>query len=167
MLSRIRFQRCFYWYDRQVHQSRHTSRATRLDNIAEECHNRSGLSGSRRHGSSLFNLASLETMLTHKYCWQFASNLFRSIPPPVNPTGDAYDPEEDEPVLELAWPHLQIVYEFFLRFVECPDFNTNIAKRFIDQQFVLQVRLPSSPALLDLHKVELHSLTWSASMDSY
>lgn len=76
---------------------------------------------------------------------QFASNLFRSIPPQVNPTGDAFDPEEDEPVLELAWPHLQIVYEFFLRFVESPDFNTNIAKKFIDQHFVLQVshRLPS------------------------
>ena len=44
-------------------------------------------------------------------------------------------------MLELAWPHLQIVYEFFLRFVESPDFNTNIAKRYIDQQFVLQVRL--------------------------
>lgn len=73
---------------------------------------------------------------------QFASNLFRSIPPPVNPTGDAFDPEEDEPVLELAWPHLQIVYEFFLRFVESPDFNTNIAKRYIDQHFVLQVGLP-------------------------
>jgi serine/threonine-protein phosphatase 2A regulatory subunit B' len=58
----------------------------------------------------------------------------------VNPTGDAFDPEEDEPVLELAWPHLQIVYEFFLRFVESPDFNTNIAKRYIDQHFVLQVR---------------------------
>lgn len=69
----------------------------------------------------------------------FASNLFRSIPPQVNPTGDAFDPEEDEPVLELAWPHLQIVYEFFLRFVESPDFNTNIAKKFIDQHFVLQV----------------------------
>lgn len=41
--------------------------------------------------------------------------------------------------MELAWPHLQIVYEFFLRFVESPDFNTNIAKRYIDQQFVLQV----------------------------
>lgn len=72
---------------------------------------------------------------------QFASNLFRAIPPPVNPTGDAYDPEEDEPVLELAWPHLQIVYEFFLRFVESPDFNTNIAKRYIDSQFVIQVRV--------------------------
>lgn len=70
---------------------------------------------------------------------QFSSNLFRSIPPPVNPSGDAYDPEEDEPVLELAWPHLQIVYEFFLRFVESPDFNTNIAKRFIDTGFVLSV----------------------------
>lgn len=69
----------------------------------------------------------------------FASNLFRSIPPPVNPTGDAYDPEEDEPVLELAWPHLQVVYEFFLRFIESLDFNTNVAKRFIDQSFVLNL----------------------------
>lgn len=59
----------------------------------------------------------------------------------MNPTGDAFDPEEDEPVLELAWPHLQIVYEFFLRFVESPDFNTNVAKKFIDQHFVLQVSL--------------------------
>jgi serine/threonine-protein phosphatase 2A regulatory subunit B' len=74
----------------------------------------------------------------------FASNLFRSIPPPVNPPGDAFDPEEDEPVLELAWPHLQIVYEFFLRFIESPDFNTNIAKRYIDTHFVLQVRRSGS-----------------------
>lgn len=59
----------------------------------------------------------------------------------MNPTGDAFDPEEDEPVLELAWPHLQVVYEFFLRFVECPDFNMNTAKKYIDQPFVLQVSL--------------------------
>jgi serine/threonine-protein phosphatase 2A regulatory subunit B' len=72
--------------------------------------------------------------------FQFASNLFRAIPPAINPTGEAFDPEEDEPVLELAWPHLHIVYEFFLRFVESPDFNTNIAKRYIDTNFVLQVR---------------------------
>jgi serine/threonine-protein phosphatase 2A regulatory subunit B' len=65
--------------------------------------------------------------------------MFRTLPPPVNPQGDAFDPEEDEPVLENAWPHLQIVYEFLLRFIESPDFNTNTAKRFIDQKFVLQV----------------------------
>jgi serine/threonine-protein phosphatase 2A regulatory subunit B' len=70
---------------------------------------------------------------------QFAINLFRTIPPQVNPTGDAFDPEEDEPVLELAWPHLQIVYEFFLRCIESPDFNTNHAKKYIDQKFILQV----------------------------
>ncbi|RKO97493.1 hypothetical protein CXG81DRAFT_14637, partial [Caulochytrium protostelioides] len=69
----------------------------------------------------------------------FSTNLFRTIPPQVNPTGDAFDPEEDEPVLELAWPHLQIVYEFFLRFIESPDFNTNIARKFIDTHFILSL----------------------------
>jgi len=70
---------------------------------------------------------------------QFATNLFRSIPPPVNPTGDAFDPEEDEPVFELAWPHLQIVYEFFLRFLENPDFSYTIARKYVDQPFVLDL----------------------------
>jgi hypothetical protein len=70
----------------------------------------------------------------------FAKNLFRPIPPPVTPQGEAFDPEEDEPVLEVAWPHIQVVYEFFLRFIESQDFNTNIAKQYIDHQFVLQVR---------------------------
>lgn len=69
----------------------------------------------------------------------FATNLFRTIPPQLNPTGDAYDPEEDDPVLEMAWPHLHIVYEFFLRFIESPDFNANIAKKYIDQNFILQL----------------------------
>ncbi|RKP28024.1 armadillo-type protein [Syncephalis pseudoplumigaleata] len=69
----------------------------------------------------------------------FASNLFRPIPPQVNPSGDAYDPEEDEPVLEMAWPHLQVIYEFFLRFVESPEFNANVAKKYIDHNFILQL----------------------------
>ena len=43
-------------------------------------------------------------------------------------------------MLEVAWPHLQIVYEFFLRFIESPDFNVNIAKKYIDQKFILEVR---------------------------
>lgn len=91
----------------------------------------------------------------------FATNLFRSIPPPVNPTGDAFDPEEDEPVLELAWPHLQIVYEFFLRFVESPDFNTNMAKRYIDQPFVLNLLElfdSEDPRERDFLKTTLHRI---------
>ncbi|CAI4944364.1 BAD_collapsed_G0050230.mRNA.1.CDS.1 [Saccharomyces cerevisiae] len=69
----------------------------------------------------------------------FKINLFRPIPPPVNPVGDIYDPDEDEPVNELAWPHMQAVYEFFLRFVESPDFNHQIAKQYIDQDFILKL----------------------------
>lgn len=91
----------------------------------------------------------------------FATNLFRSIPPPVNPTGDAFDPEEDEPVLELAWPHLKIVYEFFLRFVESADFNTNLAKRYIDQTFVLNLLElfdSEDPRERDFLKTTLHRI---------
>lgn len=34
---------------------------------------------------------------------------------------------------------LQLVYEFFLRFLESPDFQPSMAKRYVDQKFVLQV----------------------------
>ncbi|KAH8382843.1 hypothetical protein KR009_005579 [Drosophila setifemur] len=69
----------------------------------------------------------------------FSVNLFRTLPPSSNPNGAEFDPEEDEPTLESSWPHLQLVYELFLRFLESPDFQPNMAKRFIDHQFVLQL----------------------------
>lgn len=65
-----------------------------------------------------------------------ACNIFRTLPPNDNPD---FDPEEDDPTLEASWPHLQIVYEFFLRFLESPDFQPTSAKRYIDQKFVLQL----------------------------
>uniref|UniRef100_A0A8C6VRE6 Serine/threonine protein phosphatase 2A regulatory subunit n=1 Tax=Nothobranchius furzeri TaxID=105023 RepID=A0A8C6VRE6_NOTFU len=64
------------------------------------------------------------------------TNIFRALPPSENPD---FDPEEDEPTLEVSWPHIQLVYEFLLRFLENPDFQPSIAKRFIDQKFVLQL----------------------------
>ncbi|PKU48896.1 serine threonine-protein phosphatase 2a 56 kda regulatory subunit alpha isoform [Limosa lapponica baueri] len=64
-----------------------------------------------------------------------SSNIFRTLPPSDNPD---FDPEEDEPTLEASWPHIQLVYEFFLRFLESPDFQPSIAKRYIDQKFVQQ-----------------------------
>ncbi|MCJ1443342.1 MAG: Serine/threonine-protein phosphatase 2A 56 kDa regulatory subunit delta isoform [Stictis urceolatum] len=91
----------------------------------------------------------------------FSKNLFRPIPPPVNPQGDAFDPEEDEPVLEVAWPHIQVVYEFFLRFIESTDFNTNIAKQHIDHQFVLQLLElfdSEDPRERDFLKTTLHRI---------
>ncbi|XP_066575097.1 serine/threonine-protein phosphatase 2A 56 kDa regulatory subunit beta isoform isoform X2 [Amia ocellicauda] len=63
-------------------------------------------------------------------------NIFRTLPPSENPE---FDPEEDEPTLEASWPHLQLVYEFFLRFLESPDFQPSMAKRYVDQKFVMQL----------------------------
>ncbi|KAI6005504.1 phosphatase 2A regulatory B subunit-domain-containing protein [Pisolithus albus] len=91
----------------------------------------------------------------------FSVNLFRSIPPPVNPTGDAFDPEEDEPVLELAWPHLQIVYEFFLRFIESPDLDTELARPYIDHTFLLNLLElfdSEDPRERDFLKTTLHRI---------
>ncbi|CAF0916454.1 unnamed protein product [Didymodactylos carnosus] len=66
-------------------------------------------------------------------------NLFRVLPPINDGVSDTDVAEEDEPTLEASWPHAQIVYEFFLRFLESLDFQPNIAKKYIDQKFVLQI----------------------------
>uniref|UniRef100_A0A904A4A5 Serine/threonine protein phosphatase 2A regulatory subunit n=1 Tax=Anopheles quadriannulatus TaxID=34691 RepID=A0A904A4A5_ANOQN len=68
-----------------------------------------------------------------------ATNLFRTLPPSSNPNGAEFDPEEDEPTLEVSWPHLQFVYELFLRFLESLDFQPNVAKRYIDHSFILNL----------------------------
>ncbi|VDN56063.1 unnamed protein product [Dracunculus medinensis] len=88
-------------------------------------------------------------------------NLFRVLSPPSNPVGAEYDPDEDEPTLEAAWPHLQLVYEFFLRFLECSEFQANMAKRYIDQKFVLKlIELSDSedPRERDFLKTTLHRI---------
>lgn len=64
---------------------------------------------------------SAETSQFYCHISQFSVNLFRTLPPSSNPTGAEFDPEEDEPTLEAAWPHLQVInsilpcnYPFFL-----------------------------------------------------
>ena len=42
-------------------------------------------------------------------------------------------------VVTLRLVYLQLVYEFFLRFLESPDFQPSIAKKYIDLKFVLEV----------------------------
>jgi serine/threonine-protein phosphatase 2A regulatory subunit B' len=64
-------------------------------------------------------------------------NAFRTLPP--FESGAEYDPEEDEPPMEVSWPHLELVYAFFLRFLESPEMQAAIAKKSIDQQFVISL----------------------------
>ena len=91
----------------------------------------------------------------------FSANLFRALPPSTNPNGAEFDPEEDEPTLEAAWPHLQLVYEFFLRVLESPDFQPSVVKKHIDQKFVLQLLElfdSEDPRERDFLKTTLHRI---------
>ena len=70
-----------------------------------------------------------------------AVNLFRTFPSSTheNKVLEMYDLEEEEPNMDPSWPHIQIVYEFLLRFVASSDTDAKLAKRYIDHSFVLRL----------------------------
>jgi len=63
-------------------------------------------------------------------------NLFRALPPTPSPD---FDPDEDDPVLDPSWPHLQIVYEFLLRFMVSSYTDTKTLKKYIDKRFLTSI----------------------------
>ncbi|XP_058110436.1 serine/threonine protein phosphatase 2A 57 kDa regulatory subunit B' beta isoform-like [Magnolia sinica] len=76
-------------------------------------------------------------------------NIFRCLPPASHEnTGSnpSADPDDDDPYLDPAWSHLQLVYELLLRYIISSDTDTKVAKRYIDHSFVLR--------LLDLFNTE-------------
>lgn len=70
-----------------------------------------------------------------------AANLFRCLPSlsHENKILDMYDQEDDEFSMDPSWPHLQVVYEFLLRFVASPETDAKLAKRYVDHSFVLKL----------------------------
>ncbi|XP_010554167.1 PREDICTED: serine/threonine protein phosphatase 2A 55 kDa regulatory subunit B' delta isoform [Tarenaya hassleriana] len=69
-------------------------------------------------------------------------NLFRSSStsqPCKNKALEVFDLEEDEACLNPAWPHLQLVYEFLLRFVASSNTDPKLSKRYLDHTFVLML----------------------------
>ena len=57
----------------------------------------------------------------------------------------------------------QIVYEYFLRFLESPDFQPSLAKKIIDQKFVMQVSVQLAliiGILLELQYIQTIYNTW-------
>ena len=88
-----------------------------------------------------------------------SANIFRALPPQA----DEVDPDEDEPVLEVAWPHLQVVYELLLRFIVSREVTSKVAKRpgVIDQTFCLRLLTlfdSEDPRERDYLKTILHRL---------
>ena len=85
------------------------------------------------------------------------ANIFRTLPP----QSDDYDPEEDEPAMELAWPHIQVVYEFFLRFIVSSEVTGKVAKKYIDIPFVrnwIELFDAEDPRERDYVKTVLHRM---------
>ncbi|KAL7218894.1 hypothetical protein ACSBR2_012041 [Camellia fascicularis] len=70
-----------------------------------------------------------------------ATNLFRTFSSTNhdNKLADVYDAEEEELAMEPSWPHIQIVYEFLLRFVASAETDAKLAKRYVDHSFVLRL----------------------------
>ncbi|CAH2053097.1 unnamed protein product [Thlaspi arvense] len=68
-------------------------------------------------------------------------NLFRTFPSANHESKvlEMHDMDDEEPSLEPAWPHIQVVYEILLRFVASPMTDAKLAKRYIDHSFVLKL----------------------------
>lgn len=68
-------------------------------------------------------------------------NIFRALPTARHDSvaSDGLDAEEEEPALEPAWPHLQLVYELLMRYVNCPETDAKVARQYVDHSFVLSL----------------------------
>lgn len=64
-----------------------------------------------------------------------AANLFRTLPS----TDHAPEEEDDEPLFEPSWTHLQVVYEFFLRFIVSNDLDIRVLKKHVNGVFVVHI----------------------------
>lgn len=62
----------------------------------------------------------------------------------------------------VMYVFFQLVYEFFLRFLESTDFQPSSAKKFIDQKFVLQVSCNGTRKYICIYALNLHACSVAA-----
>ncbi|KAF1893275.1 hypothetical protein Lal_00001729 [Lupinus albus] len=91
-------------------------------------------------------------------CRMCAINLFRVFSPNyrLNRSGGEND---DEPTFDPAWPHLQLVYELFLKFISSSCLDAKVAKKYIDHWFIsrlLELFDSEDPRERDCLKTILH-----------
>ncbi|KAK9274409.1 hypothetical protein L1049_019223 [Liquidambar formosana] len=72
-------------------------------------------------------------------CRMCAANLFRVFPPNYRSSSNGGENDDDEPMFDPAWPHLQIVYELLLKFVTSSCLDAKVAKKYMDHYFILRL----------------------------
>ncbi|KAI4380682.1 hypothetical protein MLD38_006845 [Melastoma candidum] len=85
-------------------------------------------------GSMKFGEASIAAM-----CKMCAANLFRLFPPKYQSNSLGGEADDDEPVFDPAWSHLQIVYDLLLRFIGSNQVDTKVAKKYVDHSFIVKL----------------------------
>ncbi|KAL2516910.1 Serine/threonine protein phosphatase 2A 57 kDa regulatory subunit B' iota [Abeliophyllum distichum] len=77
-------------------------------------------------------------LATCKMCF---INLFRVFPPYYRSSSNNLGENDnyDEPTFDPAWSHLQIAYDFLLKFVSSPSLETKVATKYINHLFILRI----------------------------
>lgn len=84
-------------------------------------------------GSAKFTDAATAAM-----CKMCAVNLFRVFPPKYRGNTTGGEADDEEPMFDPAWSHLQIVYDLLLQFVSYNSLDVKVAKKYIDHSFLLR-----------------------------
>ncbi|CAA3014265.1 serine/threonine protein phosphatase 2A 57 kDa regulatory subunit B' kappa isoform-like [Olea europaea var. sylvestris] len=73
-------------------------------------------------------------------CKMCSINIFRNFPPNYQSsnTNLGENDNDSEPTFDPAWSHLQIVYDFLLKFVTSPSLEAKVAKKYINHSFILR-----------------------------
>ncbi|WJX16328.1 hypothetical protein P8452_06370 [Trifolium repens] len=95
-------------------------------------------------------------------CRMCAINLFRVFPPNYRANGvvaSGGENDDDDPMFDPAWPHLQLVYELLLKFISSSCLDAKVAKKYIDHSFIsklLELFDSEDPRERDCLKTILH-----------
>jgi serine/threonine-protein phosphatase 2A regulatory subunit B' len=69
-----------------------------------------------------------------------AINLFRAFPPKCRSgSSGGGEGDEDEPMFDPAWCHLQLVYELLLKFIGSSSLDAKVGKKHFDNSFILKL----------------------------
>lgn len=96
-------------------------------------------------------------------CRMCAINLFRVFPPHYRANGVIAngDENDDDPMFDSAWPHLQLVYELLLKFISSSCLDAKVAKKYFDHSFIsklLELFDSEDPRERDCLKAILHRI---------